>query len=269
MRIGIGQIHRQPGTPLMALVRRPGVGQVTTPVQAQVESWLAGLQGSLLNAQDYAGGGCGSGGNNAPCASPADAANSIYPFVSMLCQENANTAQLTGGPTDPDCGNNGQALAAQYYSQLLALFNSLPSNTWTTEAAALAAGPGSYECAPGMTLITSGPSAGSCGLTSVVGGQSGSGTPSVPISTPSVPVSAPSATPQPSASAAASTVPAALISPTPATAAAGSSSTNAPAAASSFGFLTETSIGTIPNWMLIAGGLALVLVLPSLMGGRK
>ena len=274
MRIGTGQIHRQPSPAFMARMRRPGMGQVSSPVAAQVQSWLQGLQASTLNAEDYAGGGCGSGGNNAPCASAVDAATSVYPFVAMLCQENANTAQLTGGPTDPNCGDNGQALAGQYYAQLLALFNSLPANTWTTEAAALAAGPGSYECAPGYTLITSGPSAGSCGLTSVVGGQSGTGTPSVPVvvvSTPSVPVSAPTVTPQPSVSSAASTIPASSISPAPATAAAVPSSTSGAAAASSsdWSFLTETSIDGIPNWMLIAGGLALVFVLPSLMGGKR
>jgi hypothetical protein len=36
-----------------------------------------------------------------------------------------------------------------------------------------------------------------------------------------------------------------------------------------FAFLTESAIGGIPNWALIAGGIALVMVLPSLMGGRK
>jgi hypothetical protein len=163
------------------LMRSRGFGQtsVSAPVATQVQQWLASLQGSTLNAEDYAGSGCGSGGNDAPCASASDAANSVYPFVSMLCQENQNTAQLTGAATDPNCGDGGNALAAAQIAALMQIFNALPASTWTTETAALAAGPGSYECAPGMTLITSGPSAGSCGLTSVVGGQSGTGTPTV------------------------------------------------------------------------------------------
>jgi hypothetical protein len=268
MRIGIGQIHRRPTAPLVALVRRPGMGQVSSSVQAQLQSWLQSLQASTLNAQDYAGSGCGSGGNDAPCASPTDAANSVYSFAAMLCQENANTAQLTGGPTDPNCGDNGNALAASMYPQLLALFNGLPSNTWSVEQSALAAGPGSYQCSPGMTLITSGPLAGSCGLTSVVGGQASTGVPSVPV----IPQSVPVVSPQPSPSVAASTVPAVSISPAAATAAIGSSSTSGSTAAvssSGWGFLTETSFDGIPNWALIAAGIAAIFLAPKLFGGSR
>lgn len=230
-------------------MRSRGFGQVSQ----QLQSIFQGLQASTLDAENYAGGGCGSGGNDAPCASAADAANSIYPYAAMLCQENANTAQLTGGPTDPDCGDNGQALAQSMYAQWLALFNSLPANTWTTEQAALSAGPGSYECAPGMTLITSGPSAGTCGLTSVVGGQPSTGVPAVipvPATIPNLPAAANVSS--------AATAPMVMTNPgpTPLT------SAGAPVATPDW---FSADIAGFPVWAWGLGGVALLFM----FGGKK
>jgi hypothetical protein len=262
-------------TPAVPAVRGLGAVRIRVPymrsrgfgqVSQQLQSIFAGLQAGTLDAANYAGSGCGSGGNNAPCASAEDAANSIYPYAAMLCQENANAAQLTGGPSDPNCGDNGQALAASMYQQWLSLFQALPASTWTTEQAALTAGPGSYECAPGMTLITSGPSAGSCGLTSVVGGQSGSGTPTV-IPLPNMnPAGSPAAT-LPNMNPAGS--PAASSSPPPGPVVV----TNpAPTPVTSPGAIT----GAVPDWLTgdIAGfpvwawGLGAVALL-FVFGGKK
>lgn len=52
------------------------------------------------------------------------------------------------------------------------------------------------------------------------------------------------------------------------TGATGNGSNTNPVASNPFGFLTETSFGGLQNWMLIAGGLGALILLPTVLGRR-
>lgn len=267
MRVGMGQIHRQPQPPMAAIMRRGvrGIGQTATPINLQLalNNWFQQLS---AQPQSDAAVGCGPGGGT-PCASPQDAANMVYTYAQSICQE-ATAAQVLAGSLDPNCADGGQAVAAALYPQVLALFNSFPASVWATEAANAASGsyygPVPNSC-PNGGFLTVGPNGPSC-----AGSTANQDIQNAPVS---IVASAPAAAVvSPVPASAPASVPASSISttaPSPAAAGAASSSSSTSSTSDTWGFLTETSIDGIPNWMLIAAGVGLVFLLPSLMGGRR
>jgi hypothetical protein len=197
----------------------------------------------------------------------------IYLIAANQCQLESNDSAMAGYVPDPACADGGYAAAEALYPALLSFFQGFPASVWATEAENAASGnyygvqtPG--YCPPGsvfnMTngVITCTPNA------AATRSAAGTSVPiniltGAPITTP--PVSTPVSTPAPAPSPAPS--PSQPSAPSQTT---GTSSTSAAAATSDpFAFLTQDSISGIPNWMLLAGGLALVMILPSLLGGRR
>lgn len=257
MRLGIGQIHR-------------GVGQAgcfAGGFADNMEQWIAGLQAELPSDAAV---GCGSNGGT-PCASPADAANMALIIARSWCQESNNQAQF-GCPADPNCNDMGAAAAAPYVAKALAIFGGFPPSVWATEAANAASG--NYygtapagPCPPGTFYNTNAGGGFSCNSPDAAPSQfTGDQGPQVNILT-GQPIPA-TITPSnvPTTAAPASTPAAGTSTP-----AAGTSNTSTSPSTTSdpFAWLTETSIGTVPNWMLLAGGLGALILLPSLLKGGR
>jgi hypothetical protein len=303
MRVALNQIHR---TSPMILGRRGGLGRLGQTgctyggLDAAMQDWLSSLSNEPATAAAV---GCGTGGG-APCPDPVTASEQqAVAIANDYCQVNANDAAEFGCPADPDC-QNLSAVLTPYVQQAQALFNTYPSGVWSAEAAAAASGQYYNEvptCPPGTSPSESGGVVTCWSLTTGQAEQpsyapavtsSGAplqGSPQGPSLT-IIPGNAASTTPAGATSVAPTPIPSAAsiaannaltvgttagtpgatapITATvaPATAAAATSSTTS---SDPFAFLTESAIGGIPNWALIAGGLAVVLILPSLMGGRR
>lgn len=180
---------------------------------------------------------------------PSSPAATAQAAVTQLAQEycGAVAAEVSSGDPNaaspPDCGNNGAACAQAALATWEAYYNSLPSSVWTTGmVSAQVANPQAF---PVQAPVS--PAAAS------------------PVTTPASTVPAAVATvpaPSPSPSPSAGTQQGSGTQPT------GSSSTSQQTS-SSFGWLTETSFDSIPNWVLLAGGVVVLLMLPSLIGGRR
>jgi hypothetical protein len=246
MRVGIGQIHR-------------GVGQIGPELQAWLTSMgdAPQLTSLSLAGQESAAFGCGDG--TQPCTSPEEAANMVYAQAASICATEGFESTLEGIPADPGCADNGQAAAAAIYPTVLAWFQGFNPSAWSTDAAN--PGPAIGAPQPVISAPTTPVVAAPIIAPALVAQPAYSLIdPSYPAPTPVLAAAPPSA------------APVALIATSPVTAALpGSSSTSTTTAttASPFAFLTETSIDGIPNWAWIVGGLAVVFILPSLLGGRK
>jgi hypothetical protein len=273
MRIALGQIHRAPAPAFRARVRGMGQDGCFAGGFAQnMQEWIQGISDPGINSQTDAAVGCGTGGNT-PCASPQDAANQALAIAASWCQE-ANNQSWMGCPTDPNCGDGGVAAAAPYVAQALAIFSGFPASVWTAEAANAASGnyygPQPAGPCPAGTFTTVANGVVTCSAPSTAPSQyTGDSGPKVniltgqPIASTITPASAP-VNPTP-----ASTAPAAGTS-TPAAGSSNSSTSSSTSATTDpFAWLTQTSIGTLPNWMLLAGGLAALMVLPSLLKGGR
>jgi hypothetical protein len=284
MRLGIGQVHRMLPVPFhvaprpgpwrgfMGLGQQPGC--FAGGFADNMQQWLQGISLPGGNAEADAAVGCGPNGGT-PCASPADAANMALQIAASWCTEANNQAQF-GCPSDPNCGDMGVAAAAPYVAAALAKFSQFPASVWTTEAANAASG--NYygpqpagPCPPGTFYNTVAGGGFQCNAPNAAPQQyTGDSGPQVNILTgqPIPATITPStATVNPTASSAS---PSAAGSSSPAASNAGTSTnTSASSASDPFAWLTQTSIGTVPNWMLLAGGLVAVMVLPSLLKGGR
>jgi hypothetical protein len=299
MRVALGQIHRV--NPFV-----PGLGQTGCTyggLEAAMQDWLSSL--TQEPATDAAVG-CGSGGG-APCPDPITASQQqAAAIASNYCSIDANNAALFGCPADPACVDP-EAAIQPFIVQAQAIFNGFPANVWQAEAAAATSGQYYNEvptCPPGTSPSSSGGVVTCWSLTTGAAEQpsyapavtpSGAplqGSPQGPSLTIK-PGNAASTTPAGAASYSAPPIPstssiaannAATVGTTPSVGTPGATtpitavgpapSPAAPSPAtnsstSPFAFLTEDSIAGIPNWVLIAGGLGLLMLLPSLMGGRK
>lgn len=265
MRLGIGQIHR-------------GVGQAgcfAGGFAQNMQEWLAGIQLPGPDAQLVAAVGCGPGASQ-PCASPADAANQALAIAKSWCDE-SNAQSWMGCPSDPNCGDGGAAAAAPYVAQALAIFSRFPASTWTTAAADAASGNyygtqnsyGAPVCPPGTFFNTKAGGGFTCTPPDATPQQfTGDSGPKVnPLTGQPVP-STITPSNSPTNAAPASTQPAAGTS-TPAAGTGSGGTSNTSTTSDPLAWLTETSIGTVPNWMLLAGGLVAIMVLPSLLKGGR
>jgi hypothetical protein len=271
MRIGFANIHRAPPPGLMAVMRRGmgSIGQTGCPgsLEDALQSWLSSLSAEL---PVDAAVGCGTSGG-APCGSPSEASQMAVTIAQQFCDLASSVAgQFPGCSVDPACSDPASA-AAPYAAQALSLFNSFPASVWSTEVANAASG--DYYGAIG-TEQGPAPNVG-CGP-----GQNGLYLATVNGSVVSIPcgTAAPVST---SANAPASSTPATVTSPgtattTPAGTASSSSSSSSSGGSStgstltdSLGWFTESSFDGIPNWALLAAGIAaLVFVVPMLTGRR-
>lgn len=274
MRIGIGQIHQRPSAPMVAMIRRNGgMGDVN----ALLANWFQSL--SAQPPSDAATG-CGSGGGY-PCGSPVQAAQQVYTQAAAFCAEETDGSFVAGYVADPACSDNGKAAADAIYAQVLSFYEGLPASVWQDEAANAASG-NYYGTAPagpcpaGM-FVQVGPNGLTCyGNTAQDAGSVG---PPIniqtetPIAATTPVVSTPVQQAPPTQVATPTTAlpliaPAASSSSTTAAGAPASSSSSSTSGTDDFAFLTQSLIAGIPNWALIAGGLAAVLLLPSLLGRR-
>jgi hypothetical protein len=285
MRIGLAQIHRAP-QPMMAamMTRRRGVGQVVPiapfpPLAQYLQEWFGETQSMSPTSSVI---GCGPG-QDQPCANPADAANMIYGIAAGQCNLEESDKTFAGYIDDPACNDQGVAAAAAIYPQILAYFNTFPASVWATEAAnaasGLYSGPSSFgggPCGAGMVfnevngVITCSPASTAVGFNSDQGPSinilTGAPiTPAAPASSTPVLSTTPALAPSPAPSGSSASAP----SQTTGTSSSSSTSSTAAATSDPFAFLTQDTISGIPNWMLLAGGLALVMILPSLLGGRR
>lgn len=255
MRVGFGQIHRAPGPNVAALMRR-GMGQTTQGCAQYLASVLASYQAiqqdGLLTGTP--GGLSLAEVNIQPGMSPTDAADQVYSIANGFCQRAGFAAQVQTGLTLPsDCSDGGEAAAAAAYPQWLAFYNSLPAGVWQS-AQQLASQPTSYSIPLNPTSVAQ------AQQQQLVVEPSTPQPMQVQTAAPTpVSVSAPA----PAPAAVASSVPAALINTSAPVAASAPASTDAISS-----FFTETIDG-IPNWVLIGGGLVALLLLPSLLGGRR
>ena len=267
MRIGLAHIHRQPSPAMVAMVRQRGMNGLGD-VNAKLQDWLSSL--SAEPATDAAVG-CGPGGGQ-PCASPQDAANAVYGVASGFCQLEADQSTFAGYVPDPGCSDGGQAAAAAVYPAVLALFNSFPASVWTTEAANAASGMyygqiPAGPCPPGQ-FVQVGPNGTTC-----YGSTANQDITNTPINiTTGQPLPSPAPVTSPVITAAAPVIvsaPVPITSSSVAPSGSGSSTTISAVAPDPFAFLTQSLFDGIPNWALLAGGLAVVMLLPSLIGGRR
>lgn len=260
MRIGVGQIHRAPSPSMYAMVRRPGMGQAAigpfTPLDQYLANWFAELSGE---PQGDAAVGCGTGGG-LPCTSAEDAAGMVYTIAANQCQLETNDATMAGYQPDPQCADGGQATASALYPQVLSFFQAFPQSVWDTAAANLAAntpyGPEpTNPCGTGTASYVNGVMTCRGSNAAVDVGQAANPpVTATPISQTPASVVTPVAAPVSTTGTA--IVPVAVTGATTST-------------TDDFAFLTQSVFGGIPNWALLAGGLALVLILPSLLGGRR
>jgi len=267
MRVAIQSIHRYP-TPTLRLIsapRRSGMGQgpggAATCAQ-YIANAFAGLpsaaeaamllntgspSGAVLSALYITGG------------SPAEAAQNI---VTQLAQEYCGAVQAeisSGDPnaaSPPDCGDGGASCAAAAYPRWLAYYSSLPASVWSTGMVSpQVANPQAFPTAvpvvappppspPDTTLFT-------------VYGPPPAGTPAAQQIQQNTPTPPPPSPPSPFGSGAS------------APAAGTSSGTGSGTSTSGANWFTETSFDGIPNWALVAGGVGLVLLAMSMMGGRR
>lgn len=183
---------------------------------------------------------------------PSSPSATAQAAVAQLAQEYCGAVNAEWSSGDPnaaspsDCTDGGTACAAAALPMWEDYYNSLPSSVWTTGmVSAQVANPQAFpvQNLPGPAIASP--------VTSPV---------SAPVSTaPAVAAPAPTPTPSPSPQPT-GTQPSGGTQPTGGT---GAQQT------SSFGWITETSFDSIPNWVLLAGGVAVLLMLPSLMGGRR
>jgi hypothetical protein len=297
MRVALGQIHR--ALPPFLGMRRRGMGQSGCPyggLTAQLQNFISSLSDEPATVAAV---GCGTGGG-APCPDPVTAAEQqVNAIAADYCNIAAEDAAEFNCPVDPDCTTNLTAVVNAAIAQAQAIFEQYPSSVWQAEASAASSGQYYNEvptCPPNTSPSQSGGVVTCYSLTTGAAEQP-SYAPAPVLNSPTGPslniqAGVPSSTsPAAASSYAAPSIPApasiaqnnaatvgttlsagtpgatAPITATvaPATAAAATSGTTS----SPFAFLTESAIGGIPNWALIAGGLALVLALPSLMGGRR
>ena len=172
-----------------------GITPTAINLQAALNAWVASL---AAESPADAAVGCGPSGG-APCTSPEEAAQQIYAQAASICAE-AGSAESLVGSLDPNCADNGQALAGQMLPQVESIFAGFPPATWTTEAANAASG-NYYGSAPAGPcpagqFVQVGPNGVTCyGNTA---NQDLQNTPiASPVSTPSAPVQATYSQPSP------------------------------------------------------------------------
>ena len=274
MRIGLSQIHRAPGPELAMMMRKRGMGQVVPiapfpPLAEYLTRWFT--QENVMSGVDAAVG-CGPGGN-LPCASPEDAAQMVYLIASQQCAMEQADTSFAGYVDDPACNDQGVAAASAIYPQVLAYFQSLPASVWSAEVADAASGnyggPIPAGPCPSGTVwnMTNGViSCNPINPVNVIQGAPVNITAGAPLATPvsSTPVSIPASAPSQAPSASQPSAPSQTTGTNSSTSSASAAATSDP-----FAFLTQDAIAGIPNWMLLAGGLAVVMILPSLLGGRR
>lgn len=290
MRVGFQNIHRSPSQGLMAVMRR-GMGQTGCPgsLNDALQSWLSSLSAEL---PVDAAVGCGPSGG-APCGSPAEASQMANVIAEKFCALAASVAGEFACNVDPAC-SNPDAAAAPYAAQALSLFQGFPASVWTTEAANAASGnyygsigteqgpAPNVGCGPGQNGVYLATVNGAvvtipCGTPMPSGAAAATAPAFVPQSPIQYgpPVSASTGAPLSSAPAPTATYSTPINSPSgsPAGSSGGSTSSSTSSGGTltdSLGWFTQSIIGGIPNWALVAAGVAaLVFVIPMMSGGRR
>jgi len=194
---------------------------------------------------------------------------------------------ITGSTPPADCGDGGQAAAQAAYPAFLAYFSSLPSTIWG-QASTVTSTP-TYFCPEGSQpqYDSNGHPTGCVSLTTeqpvsanptpvlqttnpyqpsvaqvvqaqIAAGQAAATNPALNPTGPG-PSQQPGAPSQPSA-------PSQPLSTGPATQ---TVATGTDSFSQALGWLNQTSIGSIPNWGLLVGAFAAIMILPAVLGGRR
>ena len=252
--MNFSSIHRGPSPGMVALMGLRGLGDAN-PGNASVALYLANTLASYPSPSHMAELGSEalvSVGINPGVTTPEGAAQQVFSLAQSFCQLAAFNVQF--GSTPPsDCGNGGQAAANAAYPNYLAYFNSLPASVWQiaqqqTNNPSYICPPGTYQTSPGVCVASPGAPA---------------GTPTAPTVVPPAnsPWSAPPVQPTPPAPNAAAPSQGPSTAPLPA---ASNGATSNP-----LSFLTDSAISGIPNWALIGVGIVAIMIVPSLLGGRR
>jgi hypothetical protein len=264
MRLPANIIHHAPPRNLAALMRR-GIGQSGPAGYSSCAAYLAGTLAAFPPVSTAASLGpvdevLSALQINPGVTSAATAANVVYSLAQQYCGAIGaeSSEQDPNIPTAPDCSDGGQSAATAAYPAYLAYYSALPASFWTA-IQTLASTPETVAVSPAIV-------------------QQGSYT------APTYVTVTPTSMPNPTSVAQAQQqvqqlITGAPVSSSPASSTSSGSSTSGGTTSSSssgtstaapwYEWFTETSIDSIPNWALVAGGVALIVILPMLLGGKK
>lgn len=295
MRIPLLELHRNPTRQLA------GLGQSASSCAAYLAGVLAGFpspseMGMLANTPTFNLAILGQVGIVPGVTTPEQAAQQVFFLAENWCNVNGWGAQISSAgqaqanpvpllSSAPDCGDQGQSCAAAAYPKFLAYFQSLPSIVWQQASAATAAP--RYTCPVGSEpKYDANGNATGCFNSGAINQQVAQATvntapPIVPyapsvadvlnvISTAGTPVQAPPAS-SPAASSltppvSSSVIPSALV---PSALVSGAPQQQAAPFDLTGWLQQQTIISGLPNWGVLAAGLAALVFLPSLIGGRR
>jgi hypothetical protein len=253
MRLPANLVHRAPSRSMAALMRR-GIGQNGPAGASTCAQYLSNILAAFPPVSTAASLGpvdevLSALQINPGVTSAATAANVVYSLAQQYCGAIGaeSSEQDPNTPTAPDCSDGGQSAAAAAYPAFLAYYSALPASFWTA-IQTLASTPVQVAVQPAVV-------------------QPGSYT--APVYATVTPTVTPSAQQQQNAMLTAAGVTLPSSSGSSGSSGSSTSTGGSTTAAPWYEWFTESSFDGIPNWGLVAAGVALIVILPMLMGKKR